>query len=63
MNQYLQRIIRKSSEVSSVHPFLIEIKNKAGKFFYYGLFASAFDAHINAIDRVELPAKIYVKKI
>lgn len=65
MNQYsvVQESFRTFSKAESTRPFLIEIKNRAGQFFYYGLFATAFDAHLNAIDHVELPAKIYVKAL
>lgn len=67
MNQYPHSTFQASSQVFSttkpVRSFLIEVKNNAGQFNYHGLFATAFDAHIDAIDRVELPVEIYVKEL
>lgn len=67
MNQYLHPVLQASSQVlpaiKPARPFLVEVKNRTGQFSYHGLFATAFDAHIDAVDRVELPAKIYVKEL
>ncbi len=63
MNQYLvfQESTQGFSAAKVARPFLVEIKNRIGQFSYYGLFATAFDAHMDAINRVELPAKITVQ--